>query len=137
MLMDLDELVEHWTLLDDERDLVAGKRGPTRLGFALILKFYSRHGRFPAGRSELPGEAVAFAGMTGTGQQLRAAEAELRHAGRDEVTGLVTLPIAALQFTDVRADRARMAAVCGSITGGRTWVAWSGRCFRFGVECRE
>src|SRR6266508_5379195 len=36
--LDLDELVEHWTLLDDERDLIAGKRGPTRLGFALLLK---------------------------------------------------------------------------------------------------
>jgi Domain of unknown function (DUF4158)/Tn3 transposase DDE domain len=58
--VDLDELVEHWTLLDDERELVAGKRGATRLGFALILKFYTRHGRFPAGRSELPDEAVAF-----------------------------------------------------------------------------
>jgi hypothetical protein len=58
--VDLDELVEHWTLLDDERDMVAGKRGPTRLGFALILKFYTRHGRFPAGRSELPDEVVAF-----------------------------------------------------------------------------
>ena len=31
--VDLDELVEHWTLLDDERELIAGKRGPTRLGF--------------------------------------------------------------------------------------------------------
>jgi hypothetical protein len=30
--MDLDELVQHWTLLDDERELTAGKRGPTRLG---------------------------------------------------------------------------------------------------------
>ena len=58
--VDPDELVEHWTLLDDERDMVAGKRGPTRLGFALILKFYTRHGRFPAGRLELPDEAVAF-----------------------------------------------------------------------------
>jgi hypothetical protein len=67
--------------------------------------------------------AVAFAGMTSTCQQLRTAEAVLRRVGRDEVTGLVTLPIAALQFTDVRADGARMAAVCGSITGGRTWVA--------------
>ncbi len=37
--MDLDELVEHWTLLEDERQLVTGKRGPTRLGFALLLKF--------------------------------------------------------------------------------------------------
>jgi hypothetical protein len=31
--LDLDELVEHWTLLDDEQLLIAGKRGPTRLGF--------------------------------------------------------------------------------------------------------
>jgi len=28
----LDELVEHWTELEDERALVAGKRGATRLG---------------------------------------------------------------------------------------------------------
>jgi hypothetical protein len=58
--LDLDELVEHWTLLDDERELIAGKRGPTRLGFALLLKFYTRAGRFPRGRGELPGEAVEF-----------------------------------------------------------------------------
>ncbi len=58
--MDLDELVEFWTLLDDERDLVAGKRGATRLGFALVLKFYVRHGRFPRGRAELPADAVEF-----------------------------------------------------------------------------
>jgi hypothetical protein len=81
--------------------------------------------------------AAAFADMTGSGQQLRAAEAELRRAGLDEVTGLITLPIAAVHFADVRADGARMAAVCGSIIGGRTWVAWSGRCVRFGVECQE
>jgi len=37
--MDLEELVEHWILLDDERELVAGKRGATRLGFVLLLKF--------------------------------------------------------------------------------------------------
>jgi len=58
--LDLDELVEHWTVLSEERELVAGKRGPTRLGFALLLKFYTQYGRFPAGRSEFPAEAVAF-----------------------------------------------------------------------------
>ncbi len=58
--MDLEELVEHWILLDDERELVAGKRGATRLGFVLLLKFYIRRGRFPRGRGELPDEAVAF-----------------------------------------------------------------------------
>jgi Domain of unknown function (DUF4158) len=58
--VDLDELIEHWTLLDDERELIAGKRGPTRLGFAVLLKFYARAGRFPRGRAELDDEAVAF-----------------------------------------------------------------------------
>jgi Domain of unknown function (DUF4158) len=53
VLMDLDELVDHWTLLKDERELIAGKRGPTRLGFALLLKFYARAGRFPRGCSRL------------------------------------------------------------------------------------
>jgi hypothetical protein len=60
VLMDLDELVDQWTLLKDERELVAGKRGPTRLGFALLLKFYAQAGRFPRGRAELDDDAVAF-----------------------------------------------------------------------------
>src|SRR6266702_134361 len=63
--MDLDELVEHWTLLDDKRELIAGKRGATRLGFALLLKFYTRLGRFPRGRGELPDEAVEFVARQG------------------------------------------------------------------------
>ena len=50
----IEELVEFWTLLDDEQELVEGRQGATKLGFALLLKFYSRHGRFPRGRSELP-----------------------------------------------------------------------------------
>jgi hypothetical protein len=58
--MDLDELVQHWTLLDDERELAAGKRGPTRLGFALLLKFCAGTGRFPRGRSELADDTVEF-----------------------------------------------------------------------------
>jgi len=58
--VEVDELVEHWTVLEDEQPLVAGKRGATRLGFALLLKFYTRSGRFPRGRSELPQEAVDF-----------------------------------------------------------------------------
>jgi hypothetical protein len=47
--LDVDELVEHWTVLDEEQGLVAGKRGSTRLAFALSLKFYTRWGRFPQG----------------------------------------------------------------------------------------
>jgi hypothetical protein len=58
--LDLDELVEHWTLLKDEQVLVSGMRGATRLGFSVLLKFYSQYGRFPRSRGELPGEAVEF-----------------------------------------------------------------------------
>lgn len=58
--IDLDELVDDWTVLGDERELVAGKRGSTRLGFALLLKFYGRLGRFPASRAELARDAVEF-----------------------------------------------------------------------------
>ncbi len=55
-----DELIEHWTLVGAELDLLVGKRGPTKLAFALLLKFHQHHGRFPRGRSDLPGEAVEF-----------------------------------------------------------------------------
>ncbi|MFH8490932.1 DUF4158 domain-containing protein [Streptomyces longisporoflavus] len=58
--LDLDELVEHWTLLKDEQMLVSGKRGATRLGFAVLLKFYTQYGRFPQGRAKLAGAAVEF-----------------------------------------------------------------------------
>ncbi|GAA2128885.1 DUF4158 domain-containing protein [Actinomadura napierensis] len=58
--VDLGELVEHWTLLDDERELVAGKRGATRLGFVLALKFYIRYGWFPRGPAELSDHAVEY-----------------------------------------------------------------------------
>ncbi|MFV5996626.1 hypothetical protein ACNPQM_30565 [Streptomyces sp. NPDC056231] len=40
--LDLDELVERWALLKDEQVLVSGKRGATRLGFAILLKFYAQ-----------------------------------------------------------------------------------------------
>lgn len=59
MKADLEELVELWTVLDDERDLIAGKRGPTRLGFAVLLKFYAAHGRFPAA-GEVSDPVVGF-----------------------------------------------------------------------------
>jgi hypothetical protein len=58
--VDEDELIEHWTLVGDELTQLAGKRGPTRLAFALSLKFHQRYGRFPRGRAELPDDVVEF-----------------------------------------------------------------------------
>jgi hypothetical protein len=40
--LDQDELIDRWTLVGDELNLVAGKRGATKLGFALLLRFYTK-----------------------------------------------------------------------------------------------
>ncbi|MGH3921402.1 MAG: DUF4158 domain-containing protein [Pseudonocardiaceae bacterium] len=58
--LDQDELIDRWTLVEDELALVAGKRGATRLGFALLLRFYTERGRFPRGRGEIPAAAVDY-----------------------------------------------------------------------------
>ena len=49
-----DELIEHWTILPGERTLIGNKHGPTRLGFAVLLKFFQHEGRFPRQSSEVP-----------------------------------------------------------------------------------
>jgi hypothetical protein len=54
-----DELIGNWTLVGDELEQLSGRRGATKLGFALLLRFYAVHGRFPAGRGEIPDQAVA------------------------------------------------------------------------------
>lgn len=57
---DIDELIEFWTLLDEDRELLVGKRGGSALGFALLLKHYSHVGRFPRGRPDLPDAVIEF-----------------------------------------------------------------------------
>ena len=49
-----DELIDAWTLTGGDWDLIANKAGLTRLGFAVMLKFYEIEGRFPAYREEVP-----------------------------------------------------------------------------------
>jgi hypothetical protein len=43
-----EELIASWTLVGDDWRLVGSKTGATRLGFALVLKFFEIAGRFPA-----------------------------------------------------------------------------------------
>ncbi|MBB6347590.1 hypothetical protein FHU36_004135 [Nonomuraea muscovyensis] len=59
-VLDEDELVGNWTLVGDELDQLSGRRGATKLGFALLLRFYALNGRFPTGRAELPDQAVGY-----------------------------------------------------------------------------
>ena len=55
--------------------LVAAKNSDTQLGFALLLKFYGRFGKYPRGRSELHDDAVEFVAAAwrerGVGRVLR------------------------------------------------------------------
>ncbi len=54
----LDEVVDHFTLVGDELDLLRNKSGATRLGVAVLLKFVLWRGRFPPELRELPDDAV-------------------------------------------------------------------------------
>jgi uncharacterized protein DUF4158 len=61
-VLDDDELAGNWTLVGDELAQLSGQRGATKLGFALLLRFYALSGRFPAGRYELSDQVVTYAG---------------------------------------------------------------------------
>ncbi|WP_434612603.1 DUF4158 domain-containing protein [Arthrobacter sp. A5] len=55
-----EELVGVWTLVKDDWRLVGNKTGPTRLGFALLPKFFELEGRFPRHGGEVPSAAVDY-----------------------------------------------------------------------------
>ena len=57
-----EDLVACWTLVDADWRLVANKSGATRLGFALLLKFFEQEARFPRHIGELPPAAVDYIG---------------------------------------------------------------------------
>lgn len=57
-----EELVERWTLFPDELALLSNKTGHTRLGFAVMLKFFAGEGRFPRDKHEVPAEVLRFVG---------------------------------------------------------------------------
>jgi TnpA family transposase len=56
----LDELVESWMLIGSDWELVANRAGPTRLGFALSLKFFALEARFPHSAAEFAGPVIEF-----------------------------------------------------------------------------
>lgn len=55
-----EELVEHWTLLGDELVLLEGKNTPSRLVFALLLKFFQLSARFPEQKAEIPQSVIDY-----------------------------------------------------------------------------
>lgn len=55
-----EELFEHWMLSTWDLADLGNKTGATRLGFAVLLKFFQREGRFPAFKNEVPGMVLTF-----------------------------------------------------------------------------
>lgn len=55
-----EELVASWTLVGEDWSLVGNKTGATRLGFAVLLKFFEIEARFPRSAEEVPPSAVAY-----------------------------------------------------------------------------
>ena len=57
---EVDELVESWSLDRDDLSFLGNKSGSTRLGFAVLMKFFELEARFPSSPDEVPVEAADF-----------------------------------------------------------------------------
>ncbi len=55
-----EELIEHWTLLPTELDLLAKKTATNRLGIALLLKYFQYEGRFPTSKADIPRDVICY-----------------------------------------------------------------------------
>jgi hypothetical protein len=55
-----EELVECWTLLPNELELLVHKKPQNRLIFALLLKFFELEARFPESDHEIPSVVVKY-----------------------------------------------------------------------------
>ncbi len=77
---DEQELAEYWSLRHDEFKLLRNRTERSRIGFAVLLKFFQIEGRFPSSRKEVPAVALDY-----LGDQLevsRKAFSEYEFAGR-------------------------------------------------------
>ncbi|GHE06567.1 DUF4158 domain-containing protein [Streptomyces alanosinicus] len=55
-----EDLIEVWTLLEDDMAKLRNKSGANRLGFGLMLKFFEVEARFPEAAAEVPASAVSY-----------------------------------------------------------------------------
>ena len=78
----LDDLVAAWTLVAADWALIGNKTGATRLGFALVLKFFEREARFPRGPSEFDETVVGV-----VARQVRVRVEEFADYGWGDRTG--------------------------------------------------
>jgi len=59
-IWELDELVEHFNFQPNEMQQVGNKSGATRLGFAVLFKFFQYEALFPSRRIEVPKPVIQY-----------------------------------------------------------------------------
>ncbi|TCO70421.1 Tn3 family transposase [Marinisporobacter balticus] len=57
---EVDELIEYFTFLPNEHALLSNKTGSTRLGFAILFKFFQYKARFPNHKYEIPKDVIHY-----------------------------------------------------------------------------
>ena len=55
-----EELIEHWTLIPAELELLSKKTDNSRLGIALLLKYFQYEGCFPTSKAEIPRDVIRY-----------------------------------------------------------------------------
>ena len=55
-----EELIENWTLLPTELNLVGNKVGANQIGFAVLLKYFQTFARFPDSPQEIPDAIISY-----------------------------------------------------------------------------
>ena len=58
-----EELVENWTLVPQELELVNKKVGANQIGFAIFLKYFQLMARFPDSPAEIPDSSYSDFGQ--------------------------------------------------------------------------
>lgn len=125
-----ENLVACWTLVDSDWELVSNKRGPTRLGFALLSKFFEQEARFPRDAGELPPAAVEyvasqvgvdsgeFAAYDFSGRAIKYHRAQIRdafgfreatRADEDRLSGWLAEEVCPVELDDERVREALLA----------------------------
>jgi len=58
--LDTEELIENWTLVPQELELVKKKIGAGQMGFAILLKYFQLMARFPDDKAEIPDSVIKY-----------------------------------------------------------------------------
>src|SRR5712692_2628633 len=57
---DIEELIEYFTLIEEDLEILTNKTGATRLGCALLLKCSQMEGHFPLAYNDIPKAIVDY-----------------------------------------------------------------------------